>query len=434
MLLYNFLANRKPDAIYLQTDKAAYTYAEWFSFVNDFEKQFLANTNEIIALKIKDQALLAFCNWSCIIHRKTFVLLPFEIDRNLEESLLLEASCTLVITPKEHVSSAFTVNDLTSYRIKEQTATAEQPNLAKIGFVSSGTTGIPKLIWNTHQQIGVSLESIRMNDCMPYCNDQHVLISPFLTHSYGFSALLEYTQGNSTIYIPSEATFAGIFRLMAKKEVQSKITAIEGVPYFYKQLLVFKKKIHFSNLKHIGFGGDFVHDSLLKSLREVYLDVSFSVRYGVSEIPSVIGLNTFTRLEDNTNSYTILPIYNIDSTDEIMIQNMYDTTEIATGDIGFMETGRLCIVDRKASFLKVKGYKVSPNHIEKVCLDAEMIQDVQVFTKNDALIAHIIPLENYDKVALKNYLRSHLPTYALPDSIKEVKTIERTNTGKIIRK
>jgi acyl-coenzyme A synthetase/AMP-(fatty) acid ligase len=437
MLLYNFLANRKHDAIYLKTEKAAYTYAELFSFVHDFEKIFLKDTNEIIALKIKDQALLVFCSWACIMHQKSFVLLPFQIDSNLEESLLTEASCNLLITSKEKLSESFGVEDLTSQHIKEKTEEKEQPYISKVGFISSGTTGKPKLIWNTSQQLGTSLETTREHEFMPYTKAQHVLISPFLTHSYGFSALLEYTQGNSTILIPSEASFAGIFRLMAKKKIQSQITAIEGVPYFYKQLLVFKKKIHFSNLKHIGFGGDFVHDSLLKSLREVYQNVSFSVRYGISEIPSVIGLNRFTSLENNTNSYALLPLYAIqiatENDNEILVNYTDDSTQIATGDIGSLENNQLIIIDRKASFLKVKGYRILPNYIEKTILASEMIQEVQVFAKNDSLTAHIIPHKNYQKTELINYLRSKLPNYALPNSIKEVETIERTSTGKIRR-
>lgn len=433
MNLHNFIANRKPDAIYLQTEKAAYTYAELLSFVTNFEKQFLTDANEVIALKIKNQALLAFCSWACLIHRKSFVLLPFHIDSNLEEHLLEEASCNVLISSKENLSTSFGVGDFTSQRIKEQTVKKEEPHVSKIGFLSSGTTGKPKLIWNTSQQFSTSLTTTHEHDFMPYTKAQNVLITPFLTHSYGFSALLEYTQGKSTIYIPSEATFAGIFRLMAKKEIQAQVTAIEAVPYFYKQLLVFQKKIHFSNLKHIGFGGDFVHDSLLQSLWNVYKNVSFSIRYGVSEIPSVIGLNTFSRLEDNTNSYEIHPRYTVTTENEIVVSNNYNATQIATGDIGFIEEGRLFVIDRKASFLKVKGYKVSPNYIEKVCMDSGMIQEVHVLTKNDVLIAEIIPLANFDKVCLKNYLRSQLPNYAVPDKIRAVETIERTQTGKIIR-
>ncbi|MBC8757662.1 acyl--CoA ligase [Kordia sp. YSTF-M3] len=438
MNLYDLLTNRKPTETYLQTESASYTFAELFQFVDDFEKEFFDESDQIIALKIKNQALLVFCIWSCIKHKKSFVLLPFQLDATLEESLLREASCRFVITMKEEkVGASFSVNDLTSYQTKGQSENHQTIEKASIGFISSGTTGKPKLIWNTFQQVEKSLDAIRSHDFMPYCNEQQVLISPFLTHSYGFSALLEYTLGNSTIIIPSEASFTSVFHLINNKKIQVLATAIEGVSYFYKQLLVFKKKIHFSNLQHIGFGGDFVHDSLLKSLCEIYNDVSFSVRYGVSEIPSVIGLNRFTSLENNTKSYTILPLYAIqiatENDDEILVNYTDDSTQIATGDIGVFENNQLTIIDRKASFLKVKGYKISPNFVEKTILDFEMIQEVQVFAKNDSLIAHIIPHKNYQKTELINYLRSKLPNYALPNSIKEVETIERTSTGKIRR-
>lgn len=436
MNLFDLLANKESDAIYLQTEKAVYPFAELFAFVEDFEKQFLIENDQIIAFKIKNQALLVFCIWACIKHKKSFVLLPFQTETTLEESLLQEASCNFVISNKEEkIPSTFSIHDLTSYQIKNESEN-HQTNIKEttaIGFISSGTTGKPKLIWNTYSQFEKSLESIHTNDFMPYCKEQQVLISPFLTHSYGFSALLEYTLGNSTIFIPSEASFAGIFSLITSRKIQSLVTAIEGVPYFYKQLLVLEKKIHFSNLKHIGFGGDFVHETLLKSLHQIYEDISFSVRYGISEIPSVIGLNRFNNLNENTNTYSILPEYSMKINAEIIVQHTDDSTQIATGDIGFLKNGQLTIVGRKAAFLKVKGYKISPNYIEKIILDSEMIQEVQVFSTNDRLIANVIPLSNYDKNNLIRCLQRNLPYYFMPDSIKEVETIERTSTGKISR-
>jgi len=436
MFLYNLLANREPTETYIQTETTSYTFTELFAFVEDFEKQFLDGNDQIIALKIQHQVLLVFCVWSCLKHKKSFVLLPYQTDTILEKRLLQEASCSFVVSSKEeNIPSTFSVHDLTSYQIKNELA-KHQTNIKTntgIGFISSGTTGKPKLIWNTYSQVEKSLESIRAHNFMPYCKNQHVLISPFLTHSYGFSALLEYTYQNSTIFIPSEASFTSVLSLITNKKMQSQITAIEGVPYFYKQLLVFKKKVQFSNLKHIGFGGDFVHETLLKSLREIYNDTSFSVRYGISEIPSVIGLNRFKNLDKNTNTYTILPEYTIKIDDGILVKSKDETKTIATGDIGFMENDQLTIVGRKAAFLKVKGYKISSNYIEKAILDSEMIQEVQAFTKNDTLIAHVIPLSNYDKDTLIQFLQRNLPYYFMPDRIKEVEHIERTNTGKIRR-
>lgn len=433
MQLYNFFKDRNPNKIYLQTEKAAYTYDDLFEFIDDFEESFLREELSVIALKIEDQALLIFCIWACIYHDQSFILLPSQLNETLEKKLLIEAACFKVITTKEVKKTApFLIEFITSYQVKEVIPTYGKKALPTIGFISSGTTGTPKLIWNTYEQIQTSLESIHKHNYMPYCAHQHVLISPFLTHSYGFSALLEYSQGNSTIIIPSEASFSGLFRLIAKKEMQSRITAIEAVPYFYKQLLVFKNKIHFSNLIHIGFGGDFVPDTLLKSLREIYLEASFSIRYGISEIPSLIGLNTFTILENNTNSYAILPEYTISidtaNEGEIIVNNT-----IATGDIGILENNRLKIMDRKSSFIKIKGYKVSPNAIENCILNASSIEDVYVYNKDDKLIANVIPKVSFDKIALTNYLRSKLPLYALPDIIKEVTAIDRTITGKIIR-
>ena len=433
MFLQNFITNKNPNAVYLHTEKAAYTYADMSAFVVSFAQTFLEDTNEVVALKVNDQALLAGCIWACLQHEQSFVLLPFQIDSALEKRQLSEALCTVVITSKESLSEELDIHNLTSYRIKENSEKLKNESVPKIGFVSSGTTGMPKLIWNTFAQLQASLDCISQEQLMPYCEQQHVLLTPFLTHSYGFSALLEYTLGNSTIYLPSEASFAGLFRLLAKKDIQAKITAVEGVPYLYSQLLVLQKKIRFPNVQHLGFGGDFVHDTLLQALHNLYPKASYSVRYGISEIPSVIALNTFDTTEKNTHSYKILPCYSITIDEEIVVHSKELFTPIYTGDVGYVKNDRLHIEGRYTSFIKVKGYKVSPNFVENALLNSQMIQEARVFLKNDTLIADVISTEKVDKVALKTYLRSQLPPYAVPDMIKEVESIRRTNTGKISR-
>ncbi|WP_046745902.1 AMP-binding protein [Kordia zhangzhouensis] len=433
MQLQTLLQHKNPNVVYLHTEKAAYTYADMSAFVVSFTQTFLEDTNEVIALKINDQALLMGCIWACIQHAQSFVVLPFQTTPVLEKALLSEALCDLVVTSKEILFEKLDVRNLTTYHIKVQTERPKRKHISKIGFVSSGTTGTPKLIWNTFAQFETSLECISKEQLMPYCKQQHVLLTPFLTHSYGFSAMLEYTLGNSIIYLPSEASFAGLFRLLAKKEIQAKITAVEGVPYLYSQLLVLQQKIRFPNVQHLGFGGEFVHDVLLQTLHDLYPKASYAIRYGISEIPSVIALNTFTTLEENTHSYEILPCYSITIDEEMVVHSKELFTPIYTGDVGYVKNDRLHIEGRYSSFIKVKGYKVSPTYVENALLNSQMTQEAHVFLKNDTLIAYVISTEKVDKVALKTYLRNQLPPYAVPDIIKEVESISRTSTGKINR-
>jgi acyl-coenzyme A synthetase/AMP-(fatty) acid ligase len=133
----------------------------------------LIDSDEIITLKIQNQALLIFCVWACIKHEKSFVLLPFQLDATLEVTLLQEASCSFIITTKnEKIDTAFSVKDLTSYQIKNRSEKHQITQKKSIGFISSGTTGKPKLIWNTFQQFEKSLEAIRTHNFMPYCKEQ----------------------------------------------------------------------------------------------------------------------------------------------------------------------------------------------------------------------------------------------------------------------
>jgi len=99
-----------------------------------------------------------------------------------------------------------------------------------------------------------------------------------------------------------------------------------------------------------------------------------------------------------------------------------------------LKSEELIIIDRKFSFFKVKGYKVSPSYIEKIILDSKMIIDVKVLAEDDKIIALVIPISNYKKDELISFLSNNLPYNYLPDLINEVTFLSRTLTGKIIRK
>ena len=443
MRLYDVLAKRANAKLpYILTADSTYSQEVIETYIHHIETRFILQHKGAITLKIADQFLLVCVIWACIKNDKSFILLPEKIGEVQENSLMKQALSTCILTNKNPVSlkeKPAIDNLVLKERNTQKTVVKKEPSIA---FISSGTTGTPKLIWVSYKQCTIALQAINEHTFMPYTTNAIVLISPLLTHSYGFSCLLEYTMNNATLVLPRQGSMLGLFRLITKKELQRVITTIEGVPYFYKQLQVLKDKIKFRALLHLGFGGDFVEDTLIKFFKKHYPIITFSIRYGISEIPSVISLITFSKPECQDMYGMVLPIYEIEietkenkKEGEVIVHAKKDfSTAIDTGDIGLLKTGKLKIVGRKTSFVKVKGYKISYIHIEDAIRSAKFVSDVKVTVKDDRITSYIIPKEGYDKGDIEVYLQAKLPPYAMPDAIIKVTEIERTITGKIIRK
>ncbi len=447
MELYDVLLKRiDANQPYLGIGNTTYSQTEIEKYIHCIEEKFLILNKDVITLKIEDQFLLICAIWACIKSKKSFVLLPDKIEKKQENKLMQQAlsNSKLTLITKIDLNKEPSINDLIIEQKEVNLPTKITERKTSIAFISSGTTGAPKLIWVSYLQCIHSLQAIHESSFMPYTKNAHVLLSPLITHSYGFSCLLEYTMNNASIVIPRQASMLGVFNLITKKEVQLSITTIEGVPYFYKQLQVLKNKIKFKNLSHIGFGGDFVTHILVTFFKKYYSNLTFSIRYGISEIPSIISLEKFKDPSIQDGLGDILSIYDVKirrtgkgkKEGEIMVHYKDDISNtITTEDLGLLKNRKLKILGRKSSFIKVKGYRISCIQIEEAIKNSKTVDDVKVSTENDRIAAYIVPKEiPFKKNDLKKYLNTQLPYYSIPDTINEVVEIKRTITGKIIRR
>ncbi|KAF2674023.1 AMP-binding enzyme [Microthyrium microscopicum] len=117
---------------------------------------------------------------------------------------------------------------------------------------------------------------------------------------------------------------------------------------------------------------------------------------------------------------------------------------VRTGDIGYVEAGKVFVVDRKKDIIKVRGWQVSPVEIEAVLLQHPDIQDVAVIGISEENGMGEIPKAfvvlksgcDYQPELrdIQKFVHGKLAKYKAPQAIAFVDSIPKNPTGKIIRR
>ena len=446
----NYLNN--PQSTYIEHNNSHYTYAECNEIINKIASYLQNKTlknRPVVGLSFADQFKFIVSYWACTKLEADIILIQDPNSRSgMNELETLNVDIDLILSDTNFEVNHDDKIDFieTSKKVHFETNTKNTEWLGCIYFYTSGTTGKSKFVKTTYYQIVNAINCIQEEKLMPYTENQRVLITAPLFHSYGLSCLIEYTAGNSKIVLPPTKEYVNPIQCLFNKNISTQVSAIEGVPYFYQQMALFIKRIQLPNIQHIGMGGDAVSQKLLDKFHAKYDSLTFSIRYGITEIPSVVSINYFKYSPDSeTHILGKIPsIYNVSiekdkghaTTGELSIEHFYlpdVKKKINTGDIFEHTTNEFRFLSRN-TFIKYKGYKINPIEVETYLITHTAIDDCRVILINGTLTAEVVTNDTTINLSvIKEYLKEQLRNFLIPDSVKIVESIKRTKTGKIIR-
>ncbi|MCO6453575.1 MAG: non-ribosomal peptide synthetase [Caldilineales bacterium] len=110
-----------------------------------------------------------------------------------------------------------------------------------------------------------------------------------------------------------------------------------------------------------------------------------------------------------------------------------------TGDLGrFQPNGMLEHLGRKDNAVKIRGFRVETEAVERVLRNAPGVIDVAVVAKSlpDAereLAAYVVSHEPEKSTALRQFLREHVPDYMIPTLFIYLEALPLTANGKVDR-
>ena len=420
-----------------------------------------------LAISAEAAEYVAYTVWAAIFADISTVFLPLCRDPDVMRCAMREAAVEVLFTDDPVLSQEAWCVDLgdilrrvssaSGHRGTPTPALPAEPSHSDAGFIfqTSGTAGEPKWVQCEYRKFSAVIDCMLQRGTLDHAFGQTVFITPPLYHSYGLSAFLEYTSAGGTILLPHGLSPFGPVGELRDPALRDSVTAIEAVPHFYSQLAKLADRFIMPRLRHLGLGGGSVDLIALETLRKVYPAVTVSVRYGMTETPSVVSHKLFCPPyeDDWRSSGQVLPVYKVeivDETSQILGRNQegeiivsgdcvgtylgQTENRLSTGDTGYINgSNELVINGRKSLYLKNRGFRVSPDQVESVISSLCGVQDCRVLMIDSKLVAEVVYDDSTSGGDILSFLSTRLPSYAVVDEVVRVQSVPRTRSGKVKR-
>jgi acyl-coenzyme A synthetase/AMP-(fatty) acid ligase len=341
-------------------------------------------------------------------------------------------------------------------------AAERQPELACVIF-TSGTTGLPKGVPLTHEQL--VMNALATRDRLRLRRDDRLMIATPFRFISSISHFI--------VTLMSGAAFHGVeSTLMPKDLVEelagNKISAFGGSP-FHSQFIAMAGTDRLPDLRWLMSSGDHLPVSVIDQLFAAFPDLELHVVYGMAEMGGRIC--SLPPADARRKKGCVgLPISGIEvdvygadgelappgEIGELHVDGPFrftgyladrtaNTTALGargfhTGDKGYRDPdGFIFLAGRSDSVFKRSGLKVSSQVIIDALKDLEEITDAFVRAKPDTMEGHVpeayivmsAPFERSDVV---RRLRGVLASNHIPKKFTEIPTIPRTGSGKVDRR
>ena len=339
---------------------------------------------------------------------------------------------------------------------------------------SSGTTGLPKGVMLTHQNLTSNVEQLinRPGEASACTEDDVVLIHLPLFHIYGMNALM-----NPCIALGATQVMMGRFDMESFLTLLSehKVTALYSVPPVGLGLSQYPGVANYdlSSIRYGLFGAAPLSADLQNRIQSA-LGVPIFQGYGLTETSPLANLDfaeperqrpgsigpaasdTEEKVVDIEDPAKEVPF---GESGELMIrgpqvmQGYYNdpaaTAEtltsdgwLHTGDIVRMdEDGYVWVLDRKKELIKYKGFQVPPAELEGLLLEHPSVADAAVIGKADEESgeipkAFVVRKEGEEPSAedIMEFVAARVSTFKHVREVEFVDAIPKNPSGKILRR
>ncbi|MER6025124.1 4-coumarate--CoA ligase family protein [Streptomyces sp. NPDC001851] len=338
---------------------------------------------------------------------------------------------------------------------------------------SSGTTGIPKGVMLTHQQIATNLA--QLEPAVPNGPDERILaVLPFF-HIYGLTALMNapLRKGATVVVLPR----FDLDTFLAAIE-QHRITGLYVAPPIVLALAKHPAVTRYdlSSLKYVISAAAPLDAALARACSERLGLPPIGQAYGMTELSPGTHVVPLDRLRDapagtvgRLIAGTEMRIVSLDDpgkdlgtgeAGEILIRGPQvmkgylgrpDATAalidadgwLHTGDVGHVdEDGWLFVVDRVKELIKYKGFQVAPAELEALLLTHPGIADAAVIGSrdddgNEVPHAFVVRAETADDLTeneIMLYVAERVAPYKRVRRVTFLHTVPRAASGKILRR
>ena len=312
---------------------------------------------------------------------------------------------------------------------------------------TSGTTGKPKVVPNTHRNHIWNIEVC--SKVWKWTADDSQLVSTRLSHMLGIIMGLSGTlyHGN-TMYLQDRFNEQEILKLLSS----GKVTMFSHGPVVYAKLLQVggRQAYDLSGVRLFISGSGPLAPAVWQEFKDVFGAEILEV-YGSTETGRIASNLLSERIPGSPGR--VLPGVEVkfDKSGEVMVRseglfpgylnNAEATTKAKaadgfwrTGDIGELAGGRLILKGRRQERIRKQGYSVSPRDVEWALHEDPRIKEALVVgvqnlgDPNDKIIYFIVG--DITEPQIRKFCAANLPSVWRPDRIITLDSLPRTRTGK----
>lgn len=335
---------------------------------------------------------------------------------------------------------AFTVDD--NFHFPSETALLPgiKPQDFFLGALSSGSTGIPKLIWRDHQSWTSAFPS--QSQVFGISSEDTLYLVGSLAYTANLNACLHAFYEGSTVALASSS----MPRTWLKEMLQHHVTAIFMVPANYRILL----KVLTSPLAEIRSavsGGAKMDLATVQNLVNAFPYATIVEYYGASELGHVSFATAADMLAQPESVGKAFPnvLITIEE-DTVWVQSPYLAPQYrpkaTVGDLGRVdEAGYVYLLGRKNGIINTGGIKVIPEQVEAVLRQCPGVADVVVGGMDDPLRGQRVcawvvreKKENIAAAAILDFCRKKMRAHYCPHKIIFIDAIPLNTNGKADKK
>ena len=334
-------------------------------------------------------------------------------------------------------------------------------------LLTSGSSGVPKGVPVSHEALYHNTSSTA-NRLKLTEEDKIFINTPPYTTSSLVHILALISKGGSVVMERGFMFGASLLDQIMKNDC----TGFGGVPVHFTRIVAgYKDDLNLGRLRFLMNSGDHLPVSIIDSVRQFMPELDIYCAYGLTEVGGRLCILN-PELIDSKKGSVGKPLEGmiIEIRDENGIQlganelgevyvrgkclmsgylnndavNKVEMTEFGfkTGDVGYVDSDNcLYLQGRKDDIIKVGGEKVSVKMIEDVIFNFEDFKEFMVVPYEDKHIGRVPCLYyvlkegvEFNRGKLFKYLKENLPQNHIPAKFIATEALERTTSGKAIRK
>ncbi len=307
-----------------------------------------------------------------------------------------------------------------------------------LGALSSGSTGIPKLIWRDHASWTSAFPA--QSEVFHLASDDTLFVAGSLAYTANLNACLHMLSLGGTVVIGAGRRP----RSWASDIANHQVSALCLVPAHYNLLLKTLSKPLPEVTSLVAAGAKLASETIRK-LARYFPGATLIAYYGASELGHVSYMTGAELLEKPGAAGKPFPGVKITiEDDEIWVQSPYLAPsyhpKATAGDLGrWDEAGYLYVLGRKNGLINSGGVKVIPEQVEAILgqcpgVAQAVVGGVDDDDRGQRICAWIVRAwPNITKADVLAFCREKLRPHTWPQTIVFVESLPLTASGKIDR-